>query len=106
MHTRKRLILLFIPLLLSASVFSQNKFTINGYVKDSLTGETLIGSTIAVKNRSTGITSNQYGFYSLTLTEGTYTFICSYIGYQTKTEEIKLDKNTEFNFEMSPKLTS
>jgi len=66
----------------------------------------MIGSTISIKNKSAGITSNQYGFYSLTLTEGTYIFICSYIGYKTRIEEIKLDGNKVFNFEIIPKLTS
>ncbi|MGI8584119.1 MAG: TonB-dependent receptor [Chitinophagaceae bacterium] len=93
-------------ILLSFSVLSQNKYTISGYVKDSLSGETMIGSTISIKNKSAGITSNQYGFYSLTLTEGTYIFICSYIGYKTRVEEIKLDGNKVFNFEIIPKLTS
>jgi hypothetical protein len=106
MITRSKVLLFILIYFLPVAVFSQNKFTISGYVKDSLSGETLIGSTISVKNRSAGITSNQYGFYSLTLTEGTYTFICSYIGYQTRIEEITLDRNKEFNFEMAPKLTA
>jgi Outer membrane receptor for ferrienterochelin and colicins len=102
----KKLSLIFIFYFFAVSVFSQNKFTISGYVKDSLSGETLIGATISIKNKSTGIPSNQYGFYSLTLTEGTYTFICSYIGYQPKVAEINLNGNKEFNFEMLPKITS
>lgn len=108
MYTKAILIITFsvFSFLLSASVFSQNKYTISGYVKDSLSGETMIGSTISVKNKSAGITSNQYGFYSLTLIEGTYTFICSYIGYKTRVEEIKLDGNKVFNFEIVPRLTS
>src|SRR5919112_6635837 len=99
-----RLLLIFFFFTIAA--FSQNKFTISGYVKDSLSGETLIGSTISIKNKSTGVTSNQYGFYSLTLTEGSYTFICTYIGYQPRIEEVTLNKDREFNFEIAPKLIS
>src|SRR5438046_1590737 len=101
-YSKRIFIVLF---MLPFTLFSQNKYTISGYVKDSLSGETLIGATISIKNKSTGITSNQYGFYSLTLTEGTYTFICSYIGYVPKVEEINLTSNKEFNFEILPKIT-
>jgi hypothetical protein len=96
----------FLSLFISTFAFSQNKFTISGYVKDSISGETIIGASIAIQNRSAGITSNQYGFYSLTLTEGTYTFIASHTGYQTHVAEIVLDHNREFNFQMLPKITT
>jgi CarboxypepD_reg-like domain/TonB-dependent Receptor Plug Domain len=96
------LALLFIP----CFCLSQNKFTISGYVKDSLNGETLIGTTIAVQGESKGVISNSYGFYSLTLAEGTYVFICSNVGYQTKIIMIRLNHNTQFNFEILPKTTT
>ncbi len=99
----------FFPILLVIlpfHVLSQNKFTISGYVKDSLSGETLIGSTIAIQNSNKGLTSNQYGFYSVTLIKGSYTFICSNIGYETKTIGIELNSNRRFNFELLPKSTT
>lgn len=105
MVTKTNLII-FSVLFFASSAFSQNKFTISGYIKDSISGETLIGASIAIQNKSTGITSNQYGFYSLTLTEGKYVLICSYTGYQTRVEEINLDHNLEYNFEILPKITS
>lgn len=99
-------IFLVLFFLISGNAFSQNKFTLSGYIKDSLNGETLIGSSVSLQNKSKGITSNQYGFYSVTLTEGTYFFICSYIGYQTKIIEISLNTNKQFNFELMPKTTT
>jgi TonB dependent receptor/CarboxypepD_reg-like domain/TonB-dependent Receptor Plug Domain len=86
--------------------FSQNKFTISGYVKDSLSGETLIGSTVSVSGQSKGITSNQYGFYSITLPAGTYNFICSYVGYVPQIKTINLNANVQYNFEVVPKITT
>lgn len=94
------LFLIFFPFAFS---FAQNKFTISGYAKDSLNGETLIGASISVKSKVRGITSNQYGFYSLTLDEGVYQLVCSYIGYIPKIIEVKLTSNIEFNFDMLPK---
>ena len=88
------------------SLFSQNIFTISGYVKDSLSGETLINSSIVVKDNAKGITSNQYGFYSISLTKGKYILICSYVGFETKTIEIDLAGNHFYNFELLPKSTA
>ena len=87
-------------------VFGQNKFTINGYAKDSLSGETLIGSTIYVNGKNKGITTNQFGFYSLTLPEGPYEVVCSNIGYQTKVVSFGLHADKQFNFQLLPKSTT
>ena len=44
-----------------------NRVVLNGYVRDSLSGESIIGATISVNGQSKGVASNQYGFYSSTL---------------------------------------
>ena len=99
-------IYLFVFLFLSGSLFTnaQNKHTISGFIKDSLNGETLIGATITVKGQAKGISSNQYGFYSITLDDGNYTLICSFIGYRTGIFEIDLKADTKFNFEVLPRI--
>ncbi len=78
------------------------RYTLSGFIKDSLNGETLIGATISVKGQTKGISSNLYGFYSITLTAGDYTLVCSYIGYQPKIIELKLDRDRQFNFDVLP----
>ncbi|MEO7120388.1 MAG: TonB-dependent receptor, partial [Ginsengibacter sp.] len=93
-------------LLLPFLSFCQSKFTISGYVKDSLSGETLIGATVSVYGVSKGITSNQFGFYSITLPKGTYNFICTYVGYVSQIKTIELNTDVEYNFEMAPKITT
>jgi hypothetical protein len=52
-----------------------NRFSLNGYVMDNLSGESIIGATIAVNGQSRGVLSNQYGFYSITLDSGIYTIL-------------------------------
>ncbi len=88
----------------SSAVFSQNRYTISGYVKDSLNGETLIGATISLLGQTKGISSNQYGFYSITLEEGVHELICSFIGYEYKNVKIVLSGDTKINFEVLPKI--
>lgn len=80
---------------------AQNKYTLNGYIKDSANGETLIGATITIKGNSKGISSNQYGFYSLTLSEGQYTLVCSSVGYRPQVINLDLDKNILLNFSLT-----
>ncbi|NQV53522.1 MAG: TonB-dependent receptor [Flavobacteriales bacterium] len=90
-------VLLFICL----ASFAQDKVTLSGYVKDGDTGEGMIGSTVLVKELSQGTSSNEYGFYSLTLTPGTYTIEWSFIGYTTVSEQIDFTKNATRNVELS-----
>ncbi|HEX2683725.1 MAG TPA: carboxypeptidase-like regulatory domain-containing protein, partial [Ferruginibacter sp.] len=96
---------LFLFFLLGSSVaHAQNKHTISGYIKDSLNGESLIGATITVQGMSKGISSNQYGFYSITLDEGKYVLVCSFIGYRYKAVPIDLTADTRINFQILPKI--
>ena len=82
---------------------AQNKFTLNGYVRDSLSKETLIGATLQVKELTRGVSTNQYGYYSLTLPEGEYTFIISFVGYFPVEQKIKFNADQEFNFSLFSK---
>ena len=84
-----------------ALVFAQKTFTVSGYARDSRNGETLIGATIAVKGQSRGISSNQYGFYSLSLPPGDYTLICSYSGYVPMESEVSLGSDKQINFDLT-----
>jgi hypothetical protein len=71
------------------------RFTVSGTIKSAARGETLIGASIRAGN--TGTTSNEYGFYSITLDKGTYFLEFSAIGLQSETREIALDKDTKLN---------
>jgi hypothetical protein len=85
---------------LSITAFSQEKFTLNGYLKDGATGETLIGASVFIKELETGTTSNEYGFYSISIPAGTYNIEFGYIGFETRRETINLIQNIKFDAEM------
>src|SRR5437867_10788833 len=99
---RKKIFLITFSLL-PFLCFSQNRYTLSGYIKDAQNGETLIGATITVKGQTKGISSNLYGFYSITLTKRKYELICSYVGYQTTVTEVEMDKDRQVNFELFTK---
>ena len=88
-----------------AAAKAQEKYTLNGYVRAASSGEELIGVTVYVKEKSNGVISNPYGFYSITLPKGEYTITYSYIGFTTKERVITLDKNIELNVELEDEFT-
>ncbi|MCR1023883.1 TonB-dependent receptor [Cellulophaga baltica] len=82
------------------SGFSQEKFSLSGTISELKSNETLIGVTIAVPQLATGVTTNEYGFYSLSLPEGEYTLEISYLGYKTLSKTISLTQNTKLNLQL------
>ena len=81
---------------------SEKRYTISGKIKDANTGEELIGSTVYIKEIKTGIATNVYGFYSISIPAGSYTLVYSYIGYQSIEKKIDLKSNTNLNIELKP----
>jgi hypothetical protein len=86
--------------LVSISLLAQTNYTISGYVQDNESGENLIGVSIYDKNTFKGTVTNQYGFYSLTLEEGKYDIIYSFIGLESVTKNIILTKDTRINISL------
>ena len=94
---RITLVLFLLGTLFIGSSLAQDKFTISGYLNEEETGEDLIGANIFIKELLQGTSTNQYGFYSITIPEGTYNLIFSYLGYQNFTQTIELNKDTRLN---------
>lgn len=92
-----------ILLLLGNACFAQQKFTINGYVRDSANGETIIGATVSINKLARSVSTNQYGYYSLTLDSGVYELTVSHVSYQTRQADVRLSYNQQADFQLSPK---
>ncbi|WP_282075359.1 TonB-dependent receptor [Maribacter aquivivus] len=82
----------------SFNSWGQQKFTLSGSISESSSNETLIGVNVAIPELSTGVTTNEYGFYSITLPEGTYTILISYLGFEDILQEITLTENKRINY--------
>ena len=92
---------LFCLLLLSCLfATAQEKFTLSGTISDNNSNETLIGVNLFIPELKTGVTTNEYGFYSITIPKGNYNIRISYMGYQTLEESIQLNQNTKTNFKL------
>ena len=89
--------------LYSFSGIAQNNYTINGTVKDSLSGETLIGVTLKfTSNTQLGTSTNAYGFFSYKLVPGEYDLTVSYIGYKSINKRIVLTSDMRMDLSMLP----
>lgn len=97
----KKIGLFLIIILTAFTSFSQEKFTLSGTIKDSKNNETLIGVNIYIPALKIGTTTNEYGFYSLTVPRGEHQIEISYVGYQTLQQTIILNQNTKSNFSIS-----
>ncbi len=88
--------------LLSISFLQAQEYTISGYVRDIENGETLIGSFIFLSENGASTVSNEYGFYSITVDQGTYTLNGTYLGYEDNIQSIVLDQNRTINLDLNP----
>lgn len=87
-------------------LFSQNKQTVSGQIKDAESGEDLIGAAVLVQELpGTGATANEYGFYSLTLPEGNYVLTVFYPGFKGQRHAIVLAADLRLDLRLSPEET-
>jgi hypothetical protein len=100
-------ILLLCCLGLTALLRAQNTITINGVLKDTQNGETLIGATVEALGLGKGNITNEYGFYSITLPQGpdSLTLRFSYIGYASSTRRVKPAQNLRLDVSLAPEGT-
>ncbi len=84
----------------SISLFGQEKVTLSGYIKDGESGETLIGATAYILETQQGVTSNEYGYYSLTVEPGSYTVEFAYLGFEAQKKEVDLQSNETMDVEL------
>ena len=79
---------------------SQEKVTLNGYIKDIENGEELLGVTIYVSALKAGTITNDYGFYALTVPRGIYEVRFTYMGYKEVIQTLELNADTTINLAM------
>lgn len=96
------LILLFF----TTSCFGQD-ITVSGTLSDAKTGEALLFATLYIEGTTIGTTTNEYGFYSISISEEKLVnkdliLVFNYLGYQTK--KVTLSKSASIRQDV--KMTS
>lgn len=95
-----RTFLFFFFVIIISVCTAQEKYTFSGTITNQESNETLIGVNIIIPELQTGTTTNEYGFYSITLPEGNYRIIISYLGFKSIEKTIDLQEDTSVNFKM------
>ena len=98
MKYQNKNIYILLTFLLSITIFGQENFTLSGTVYDQSSNETLIGVSVYFPDLKSGTSTNEYGFYSITIPAGKHKVYISYLGYKTITETIDLTKKNTKNF--------
>ncbi len=99
----KKYFLVFLLLQSSFLALAQNeKYTISGNIKDQKTAESIIGALLKIKElEKVSTTSNEYGFYSITLPKGIYTLIVTKSGYTMYEQNIELNQGVKNDIQLT-----
>jgi hypothetical protein len=93
--------LLFFLFLFSYPAFSQTaKYTISGFVYEKSSHESLPGVVVANTRTGAGTTTNNYGFYSLTLPADSVDLLWTFVGYKPVKKKIFLNQNMQLNIDL------
>jgi len=91
-----------ILLLSNLSLYAQSpEVTLSGYIKDASNGETLIGATAYIQELGIGVTSNEYGFYSISVPPANYNVEFNYLGFVSQVQTIHLHSNLKRDIELA-----
>ena len=88
--------------LLYCGFVSAQSLTISGYITDKSSSETLIGATVINLKAKTGISSNEYGYYTLEIRTLPTQLQISYIGFQDLVVDIDENTPQTLNIELIP----
>ncbi|MCX6271741.1 MAG: TonB-dependent receptor [Bacteroidetes bacterium] len=98
----KKTCLLLFCLMLSA-LFSRAQYSLNGIVKDKLTGTFLSGANVLLKDsRFSGQTGINGNFSFTGISAGKYDLQVSYLGYRTYYQEININSDKQLEILLEP----
>lgn len=100
---KRTLTFLLIGGILSHIGLAQQTYLVKGVVRASDNNESLPFSTL--KFGRSGLATDENGYFSVDLTEGTYVFRASFSGYFSDTKKIKLNSDTSLTFILKPSTT-
>lgn len=94
--------ILFFSFLLACSVAAMaQKQTVSGVIKDSFTGETVVGANVLIKGTTTGTSTDINGNFSMQMAKGKYTLQVSYVGFIPVSQDIVVaDKPLSLSFKL------
>jgi hypothetical protein len=97
---RFALILAILVMLRPCCAQTKSRYTISGYITEKGSKENLPGVLVYIPGLNTGVSTNAYGFYSLTLPADTFELMVSYVGYKAQRFGVRLNTDLKFDIAM------
>jgi hypothetical protein len=82
------------------------KPTIAGYVRNGKTGEPIVGANVFGDSSSLSVTTDQFGYYSLTMPRGRHIIHISYAGMKDTRRQINLYSDGKLDVDMVDAITT
>ena len=101
MLKNKYILLIFLISIFSLSISAQNTFKVDGYIIDDNSQLPITDANIYIEEINKGTTTNENGYFSLQVPEGTYSLLITYIGYKEEKKEILVNKNYSLSITLS-----
>lgn len=87
-------ILFVILLAITQTITAQNKGTVKGLITDKeMSNESLPFANVFIKGTTIGVTTDMDGLYSISINEGNYILVFSFLGYKTIEKNIIIKAN-------------
>ena len=80
----------------------ESPITVSGTVTDSETGELIVGAALYEVNQEVGATTNQYGYYSLTLAGDSVRVVVSHVAYSPQVLTFASQENLVLDISLDP----
>jgi hypothetical protein len=78
----------------------QGTATLAGYIRNSVSGEPLIGAAVFIENPIIGVATDAYGYYSITLPKGRHDLKIKSVGMKTGQRQIMLYGNGKLDIDI------
>ena len=97
-----RISLIAVCICLQAASAQDSTITVSGTVTDAESGELVIGAALYVASQELGATTNQYGYYSLTLLGDSVRMFVSHVAYSSQVFTFSSQEDFIFNISLEP----
>ena len=78
----------------------QGNASLAGYVRDAASGSPVIGAAVYVENPVIGVSTDQFGYYSISLTKGRHELKIKSLGMKSTERQIMLYSDGKLNIEL------
>jgi hypothetical protein len=84
----------------------QDIVTVAGYIRDAKTGEPVVGASVYIEKPRIGASTDQYGYYSISLPKGKHILNIQSIGMKDTRRQIVLYANGKMNIDLNSTVLS